>query len=145
MLNLPINDPEKRVKFAIALLDTARETLPKANTDDLVTFISYLKSRTRDDRLKVHNVNGRLYLDKGKNYTPLPPKTAQAFIQIARKALGDRLIFDKTLGAVYIEPGMEKITLPRNKDTNVGVTNNTQNNVYSQGSRVSLIDGDDKS
>lgn len=117
MLNLPIQDSEKKVNFAVSLLNTAKETLPKADPESLVTFISYLKSRTRSDRVKVHNVGGKLYVDN-KNYAQLPPKTAEVFTQIAKGALADKLVQGKPIGAVYIEQDMEKMALPNNNDIN---------------------------
>lgn len=110
MLNVKVSDTEKRKKYAELLYQKAEETFPKARTEDLIRLVAYLRSRVRTDRLNIHSVKGKL-VQTEKKHGPLDTGSAEAFIQLAKKAIAQQ-VKQPSCGKVYIDDMLDMVPLP---------------------------------
>lgn len=128
---------ENRQEYANMLINRSKEVFKKVRPEDLVNFMEYIKSRTREDRLSIHNVKGVLMQSDNK-YEVIPEKAAEIFINMAKSAIAEQVLKGKELGAIYMDPGMEKMVLPKDiKDSSESM------NRYTKGSRLPLEKNED--
>lgn len=110
MLNVKIDNAGKKKAYAELLYKKAGETFMKARTEDLIRLAGYLRSRTREDRLAVHNVKGVL-VQTEKKHEPIDAASAEALIALAKKAIATqtkKAVYRKA----YIDSRLGNVPLP---------------------------------
>ena len=132
MLNVQIDDPAKKITYATQLIDACKDVFSRTRPEDLVGFVSYLKSRTREDRMAIHNIKGKPYVGEQK-WAPIPESTANTFIKLAEQGIISQVKTGQSMGNVYIEPSMEKMALPKTSTSGTQALNS-----YTQGSRLPI-------
>lgn len=111
MLNVQIDDPAKKIAYATQLINASKDVFSRTRPEDLVSFITYLRARTREDMLPVHNVKGNLVVSEQK-WAPIPKQTAETFINLAKNGIEAQIKTGQSYGKVYVDPGMQKMPLP---------------------------------
>ncbi len=136
-------DEKKVNEFGRSFVQMCKEVLPSVKTEDLFSLDEYIRSRGREDRVRVHNVKGHFYVPD-KEYDPLPGSfvTSLSFFirdtikeQIAQKDLWE----DKK---VYIDPELKNLAVP-GKDRS---ESSSSMESYTKGSKLPIEkNGDEKS
>lgn len=139
LLMAEAKDEEQAKKYASSLVEACRDTFGKVRPEDLVRLISYLTSRTREDRLPVHNVNGSLFLSE-KKHAPLAQDVADLFIKLAKEGIASQIQTGVPYGKVYIDPQLAKAPLP----TEVSDMSSAMN-AYPRGTRIPIERNEDGS
>lgn len=137
MLNVPIEDPAQKLAYATQLIDASKSVFSRTRPEDLVNFISYLKARTREDYMPIHNVKGKMYIANQK-YAQIPQSTANTFIKLAEEGIKAQVKTGQSMGKVYIDPVMEKMALPK------ATTETESLQSYTKGSRIPMEQEDGK-
>ena len=132
MLNVQIDDTAQKITYATQLINASKDVFTRTRPEDLVNFITYLRARTREDMLPVHNVKGKLVLGEQK-YAPIPQSTAETFIKLAKAGIAQQIKTGQSLGKVYMDPGMEKMPLPSETKATTSAMNK-----YPKGSRLPI-------
>lgn len=130
LLMVEINDTECMKNYVDCLIASARNAFAKTRPEDLVKFIGYLKSRTREDRLPVHFVKGQI-VQPEKKYEVIPKATADFFTSLAEIEIMQQIKTGKPYGKVYIDPALKKSPLPSETSDMDGSMNS-----YSRGTRI---------
>lgn len=131
MLTVNIDDPVQKIAYATQLINASKDVFSRTRPEDLVRFIAYMRARTREDMIPVHNVKGKLVVTDQK-YAPIPKSTAQTFINIAKEGIAQQIRTGQSYGRVYLDPNMSKMPLPSDvKDTASAM------NKYPKGARFS--------
>ena len=95
------------------LQKVASNVFKQTKTEDLINLISYLKSRTREDKVFAHNVKGRLFVDKNeKKHMAISQETADIYINLAKDSIKEQIKDGKNYGNIYIEPQISTIPCP---------------------------------
>ncbi len=106
-----IAETDQPLETLKALADASKEVFPKARTEDLISLITYLRSREDETRLNIHNVKGMLYLDE-KQQPKINKDLAETMIEQAKKAIEGQLSCNKAFGTVYVDPAIRNVPLP---------------------------------
>lgn len=133
MLTVNAGENQEAVKeYAKHLVDKSKDVFAKTRPEDLIRLVTYLNSRTREDRIPVHNVKGVL-VQTDKVNTPLPQKTADVFISLAKDGIAEQIKTGKSYGKVYIDPKLAKAPLPTEVTDSAGAMN-----AYPRGTRLAI-------
>lgn len=133
MLTVNAGENQEAVKeYAKHLVEKSKDVFAKTRPEDLIRLVTYLNSRTREDRLPVHNVKGVL-VQTDKVNTPLPQKTADVFIALAKDGIAEQIKTGKSYGKVYIDPKLAKAPLPTEVTDSAGAMN-----AYPRGTRLAI-------
>lgn len=139
LITVEIEDKDVLSAYTDCLLTKTDRIFASADPVDLVRLVMYLRSRTRENRIPVHNVSGRLVQGKGQ-MKPIPEETARLFIDMAMKGIAEQIKTEIPYGKVYIDPSLEKFPVPT-ESTNRSETMNS----WARGTRVPLERNEDGS
>ncbi len=130
-------DKNNQYEMLHKLIKTCQTAFAKTRPEDLINFMEYIKSRTREDRLSIHNVKGVLVQSEQK-YETIPKKTADLLIQLAKNGISEQIKTGVSYGKVYIDPNMKNMVLPKDiQDSSESL------NSYTKGSRLPLEKNED--
>lgn len=129
--------PEKEKAYAEELFKKTEEVFGKTRPEDLARLVSYLNSRTREDRLPVHNVKGKLVKSETVK-APIAKETAELFVKYAKEAIGKQIKTGVPMGKVYIDETLRNFPAPTE------ISDSTESmNKYPRGSRLPIERNED--
>ncbi len=132
-------DNESKVAdFLQNFLETCDKTFPKMRVEDLYSLDEYLRSRTRENRLAIHNIKGSLYLDD-KEYTPLPKDFLSLMEKKIKNAISEQITEEGSLKSIYVDPKLKDMAAP-GKDRQ---TTSSSLNAYTRGSKLDMEKNED--
>ena len=120
-------------EFMKDFTDNLKETISKVRTEDLFSLYEYLNSRTREDRMPVHNVKGNLYLSD-KEYSVMPKEFVDTFNQIIVNEIKAQIRTDWSDKKVFVDPELEKMKVPGKDKSESSASTNT----YTKGSIIDI-------
>ncbi len=121
----------------VHLLKTCDDVFAKARPEDLYNLAKYIEGRSRENKLPIHNVKGRLIIGEKKPATLWEDITNQ-IREKAIKGIVEQISVGKNWDKVYIEPNMYNMKMPLGiKDTSDAMKS------YGKGSAIPIEKNDD--
>lgn len=132
MITYPFTTDKDELKaFAMKLIETSKKVFEKTRPEDLINFLEYINSRTREGRIPIYNVKGKLLLRNDKEYMPINKTTCKHISGLAKEALINQVKGNAEYGKVYIDNKLNKIVMPKDiKDASQSMCS------YTKGSRI---------
>lgn len=117
-------------EYVSDLAKTSEKVFAKIRPEDLINFIEYMNSRTRDGKMPVHNVKGKLVIGD-KEYKPINKDLCENICNLAKAALVKQICNNASYGKIYIDERLNKMVMPKDiKDASLSMYS------YTKGSRI---------